>query len=48
MGFGLPKAMGEKWVSGRARGCLAGDGSLTMNVQERATCVNEQIPVRCS
>ena len=26
--------------------CLAGDGSLIMNVQEFATCVDEQIPVK--
>ena len=26
--------------------CLAGDGSLIMTVQELATCVTEQIPVK--
>ena len=26
--------------------CLAGDGSLIMTVQELATCVDEQIPVK--
>src|SRR3954451_23418051 len=47
MGFGLPAAMGAKVavpdqeVVGRA-----GYGSLIMNVQELATCVTENIPVK--
>jgi acetolactate synthase-1/2/3 large subunit len=47
MGFGLPSAMGAKVA------CpdddvvvVAGDGSLIMNVQELATCVDESIPVK--
>jgi acetolactate synthase-1/2/3 large subunit len=47
MGFGLPSAMGAKVA------CpdddvvvVAGDGSLIMNVQELATCVDENIPVK--
>ncbi|HEV2874747.1 MAG TPA: thiamine pyrophosphate-dependent enzyme, partial [Thermoleophilaceae bacterium] len=47
MGFGLPSAMGAKVAfPDRDVVCLAGDGSLIMNVQELATCVTEQIPVK--
>jgi acetolactate synthase I/II/III large subunit len=47
MGFGLPSAMGAKIaVPDRDVACLAGDGSLIMNVQELATCVTEGIPVK--
>ena len=47
MGFGLPAAMGAKIACpGEAVVCLAGDGSLIMNCQELATCVNEEIPVK--
>jgi acetolactate synthase-1/2/3 large subunit len=47
MGFGLPAAMGA------AVGCpeesvvlISGDGSIQMNLQELATCAQEQIPVK--
>ena len=47
MGFGLPSAMGAKVACPDDDVvCLAGDGSLIMNVQELATCVDEQIPVK--
>ncbi|HEY6779836.1 MAG TPA: thiamine pyrophosphate-dependent enzyme, partial [Thermoleophilaceae bacterium] len=47
MGFGLPSAMGAKVACPEQDVvCLAGDGSLIMNVQELATCVDEQIPVQ--
>jgi hypothetical protein len=47
MGFGLPAAMGAKVaMPDQDVVCLAGDGSLIMNVQELATCVTEQIPVK--
>jgi acetolactate synthase-1/2/3 large subunit len=47
MGFGLPSAMGAKVAfPDHDVVCLAGDGSLIMNVQELATCVTEQIPVK--
>jgi acetolactate synthase-1/2/3 large subunit len=47
MGFGLPSAIGAKVACPEEQVvCLAGDGSLIMNVQELATCVNEQIPVK--
>jgi acetolactate synthase-1/2/3 large subunit len=47
MGFGLPSAMGAKVAQpNQDVVCLAGDGSLIMTVQELATCVTEQIPVK--
>ena len=47
MGFGLPSAIGAK-VANPAHEvvCLAGDGSLIMNVQEFATAVAHEIPVK--
>jgi acetolactate synthase-1/2/3 large subunit len=47
MGFGLPAAIGAK-VARPAETvvCLAGDGSLIMNVQEFATAVRHEIPVK--
>src|SRR5918998_454345 len=47
MGFGLPAAMGAAVACPDVPVvCLAGDGSLIMNVQELATCVTEQVPVK--
>ena len=47
MGFGLPSAVGAKVACPDEHVvCLAGDGSLIMNVQELATCVTEQVPVK--
>src|SRR3954447_20072607 len=47
MGFGLPAAIGAKVACPEeAVVCLAGDGSLIMNVQELATCVSEDVPVK--
>jgi acetolactate synthase I/II/III large subunit len=47
MGFGLPSAMGAKVACPDDDVvCLAGDGSLIMNIQELATCVDESIPVK--
>src|ERR687892_415216 len=47
MGFGLPSAMGAKVAfPDKDVVCLAGDGSLIMNVQELATCVTEKVPVK--
>src|SRR4029079_17698806 len=47
MGFGLPSALGAKGARPDAAVvCLAGDGSLIMTVQELATCVDENIPVK--
>src|SRR5690349_10877465 len=47
MGFGLPSAVGAKVACpGEQVVCIAGDGSLIMNIQEMATCVSEEIPVK--
>jgi acetolactate synthase-1/2/3 large subunit len=47
MGFGLPSAMGAKVACpDQDVVCIAGDGSLIMNIQELATCVTSQIPVK--
>ena len=47
MGFGLPSAMGAKVARpDETVVCVAGDGSLIMTVQELATCVTENIPVK--
>ncbi len=47
MGFGLPAAIGAKVACPNEQVvCIAGDGSLIMNVQELATAVNEDIPVK--
>jgi acetolactate synthase-1/2/3 large subunit len=47
MGFGLPAAVGAKVACpDDAVVCIAGDGSLIMNIQELATCVTEQVPVK--
>jgi acetolactate synthase-1/2/3 large subunit len=47
MGFGLPAAMGAK--VGRPEEtvvCVAGDGSVQMNAQELATCVQEGLAIK--
>jgi acetolactate synthase-1/2/3 large subunit len=47
MGFGLPSAIGAKVACPDEQVvCVAGDGSLIMNVQELATCVTENVPVK--
>jgi acetolactate synthase I/II/III large subunit len=47
MGFGLPAAVGAKVACPEETVvCIAGDGSLIMNVQELATCVTEGIDVK--
>ncbi|HYI98293.1 MAG TPA: biosynthetic-type acetolactate synthase large subunit [Thermoleophilaceae bacterium] len=47
MGFGLPAAMGAKVACpDEDVVCVAGDGSVIMNIQELATCVTEKIPVK--
>jgi acetolactate synthase-1/2/3 large subunit len=47
MGFGLPAAIGAKVACpDELVTCISGDGSLIMNVQELATCVTEDIPVK--
>lgn len=47
MGFGLPAAIGAKVARPEALVvAIEGDGSLQMNIQEMATCVAENIPVK--
>ena len=47
MGFGLPAAMGAKVAHPEALVVdIDGDGSILMNIQELATCVCENIPVK--
>lgn len=47
MGFGLPAAMGAAvGCPDRTVVCITGDGSVQMNSQELATCVQNRIPVK--
>jgi acetolactate synthase-1/2/3 large subunit len=47
MGFGLPAAMGAAvGCPDRLVCCIAGDGSVQMNIQELATCTQERIPIK--
>jgi acetolactate synthase I/II/III large subunit len=47
MGFGLPAALGAKVaMPNELVTCVSGDGSLIMNIQELATAVTENIPVK--
>jgi acetolactate synthase I/II/III large subunit len=47
MGFGLPAAMGAKvGCPDETVVCIAGDGSVQMNMQEMATCAQEGIDIK--
>lgn len=47
MGYALPAAIGVSFAKGRAPvTCVVGDGSLQMNIQELATVVRHQLPLR--
>jgi acetolactate synthase I/II/III large subunit len=47
MGFGLPAAMGAKvGCPDQTVVCIAGDGSVQMNIQELATCAQEGIAIK--
>jgi acetolactate synthase-1/2/3 large subunit len=47
MGFGLPAAMGAKvGCPDQTVVCIAGDGSVQMNIQELATCVQNSIAIK--
>lgn len=47
MGFGLPAAIGASLAfPDRPVICFSGDGSLQMNIQELATAVEQQVPVK--
>ena len=46
MGYDVPAAIGACVASGRRVVCLAGDGSIQMNLQELQTIVHNQLPVK--
>lgn len=47
MGFGLPAAIGASLATeGTPVGCIAGDGSILMNLQELATLAESGLPVK--
>ncbi len=47
MGYDLPAAIGAFYASGAKRiVCLAGDGSIMMNLQELQTIVGAQMPIK--
>lgn len=46
MGYGLPAALGAACGTGRPVVCVEGDGSVMMNLQELATIVQNNLPVR--
>lgn len=47
MGFGFPAAIGASIARKNSPViCFAGDGSLSMNLQEMETCVNYNLPVK--
>ncbi|MDO5562666.1 MAG: biosynthetic-type acetolactate synthase large subunit [Synergistaceae bacterium] len=47
MGYGFPAALGASFAAnGQYTCCIAGDGSLMMNIQELDTCARYNIPVK--
>ena len=46
MGFGFPAAIGACIATKEPVVCIAGDGSFQMNIQELATCVDYNLPVK--
>lgn len=46
MGFGFPAAIGACIASGEPVICIAGDGSFQMSLQEIATCMDYNLPVK--
>ncbi|MCD7879317.1 MAG: thiamine pyrophosphate-binding protein [Candidatus Gastranaerophilales bacterium] len=46
MGYDLPASIGAYYASGRNIVCLAGDGSIMMNLQELETIVYNNIPIK--
>ena len=47
MGFGFPAAIGASIAqNGKPVICIAGDGSIQMNIQELATCMDYKLPVK--
>ncbi len=47
MGYDLPAAIGAAFSSeGRRVICMAGDGSIQLNIQELQTIVHHQLPIK--
>lgn len=46
MGYDLPAAIGAAIASGRRVVCLAGDGSMQMNLQELQTIAGNRLPIK--
>ena len=47
MGFGFPAAMGVQFAFPDALSvCVTGEGSIQMNIQELATCMQYQLPIK--
>ncbi len=47
MGFGLPAAMGTQLAHlDKTVACVTGEGSIQMNIQELATCMQYQLPIK--
>jgi acetolactate synthase-1/2/3 large subunit len=46
MGYDLPGAIGAHFASGKRVVCLAGDGSIMMNLQELQTIVTNRLPLK--
>ena len=47
MGFGLPAAVGVQLANpGKDVACITGDGSIQMNIQELATCLQYRLPIK--
>ena len=47
MGFGFPAAMGVQFAfPGAVSVCVTGEGSFQMNLQELATCLQYQLPIK--
>ncbi len=46
MGYDLPAAIGACFATGKQVVCLAGDGSLQMNIQELQTVVHHRLPLK--
>lgn len=46
MGFGFPAAIGACVATKTSVVCIAGDGSFQMNIQELATCVDYNLPIK--
>lgn len=47
MGFGMPAAMGVQVAHPKSKvACITGDGSIQMNIQELATCMQEKLPIK--